>query len=118
MDLICIGFDEDDLYRAPEFFHLKMKMKMFIHLPLQFLYGCFCYNGKNIKNPRFKFAKPVLKGRRFDMPDSDVLPKEFKKMITKCWSQKQSERGTMEEIKGSHSLEDVFMEVVENERQV
>ena len=28
------------------------------------------------------------------------------------------ESGTMEEIKGSHSLEDVFMEVVENERQV
>ena len=28
------------------------------------------------------------------------------------------ESGTMEEIKGSHSLEDVFMEVVKNERQV
>lgn len=28
------------------------------------------------------------------------------------------ESGTMEEIKGSHSLEDVFMEVVENERKV
>ena len=28
------------------------------------------------------------------------------------------ESGTMEEIKGSHSLEDVFMEVVENGRQV
>ena len=28
------------------------------------------------------------------------------------------ESGTMEEIKGNHSLEDVFMEVVENERQV
>ena len=28
------------------------------------------------------------------------------------------ESGTMKEIKGSHSLEDVFMEVVENERQV
>ena len=32
------------------------------------------------------------------MPDSDVIPKEFKKMITECWSQKPSERGTMEDI--------------------
>ncbi len=38
--------------------------------------------------------------------------------VTIINNSKLIESGTMEEIKGSHSLEDVFMEVVENERQV
>ena len=38
--------------------------------------------------------------------------------VTIIHNGKLMESGTMEEIKGSHSLEDVFMEVVENERQV
>lgn len=85
--------DEDDKYEPSSF----SDAYSFAIIVFQILYGCFCYNGKNIKEPRFNFAKHVLKGRRFDMPDSDGLHKEFKKIITECWSQKPSERGTMED---------------------
>lgn len=87
-------------YMAPELFvadeiepDKSIDVYSFAVLTLEILAGTLKMNGKPTTNA---FNKKILKGKRFDIPET--VPKCFVKMINDCWSGNPSQRWTMDKV--------------------
>lgn len=93
-------------YMAPELiqnYEIKADKSIDVYAFAVILFQILCgqlkyNNGKDPKHNEKIFKKHIINGYRFDLPGEDILPNNFRQMITECWSQQPIERWPMEEI--------------------
>lgn len=95
------------MYMAPELIvnseiepDFSIDVYSFAVLIFQIIYGPLLFDGKSpfVQRNERLFIKHVKKGGRFDLPGPEILPENFKRLITECWSQEPSERWPMKKI--------------------
>lgn len=95
------------MYMAPELLtrseiegDCSIDVYAFAVLLFQILYGPLRFEGKSpyTKANERAFMKHIIRGGRFDLPAEGVIPDNFLKLITDCWSQKPSERWPMKKV--------------------